>query len=204
MIVPDADEIRALHERHAPSREAFALVHGHCVLVLAVADDLLARHAAPVDRDLVRAGCLLHDIGVYRLYGPDGTLDHARYVRHGLLGEELLRAEGCPEELCRIASHHTGVGITREEVVGRALPLPPRDFLAETAEERLVMYADKFHTKSDPPSFLTADEYASRVRRFGEGKVAGFASLRAEFGTPDITTLATRHAHPVDVPAPHS
>ena len=36
-----------------------------------------------LDMDLVRAGCLLHDIGVYRLQPAE------HYVRHGLLGHEL-------------------------------------------------------------------------------------------------------------------
>ncbi len=35
------------------------------------------------------------------------------------------------------------------------LPVPPADYLAETPEERLVMYADKFHSKSHPGRFLS-------------------------------------------------
>lgn len=42
------------------------------------------------------------------------------------------------------------------------LPVPPADYLAETAEERLVMYADKFHSKSRPTRFLSPDAYAAR------------------------------------------
>lgn len=65
--------------------------------------------------------------------------------------------------------------------------MPPADYLAVTEEERLVMYADKFHTKSRPSAFLTADEYATHVRRFGEAKVTAFQALRAEFGEPDLS-----------------
>ncbi len=188
--IPDPDQIRALHEKHAPTAEAFAGVHTHCETVWSIAEQLLSSpRLAHVDAGLVRAGCLLHDIGVYRLYGDDGRLDHANYVRHGLLGHELLAAEGFPEPLCRFCSHHTGVGLTRHDVETQRLPLPPADYLPVTAEERLVMYADKFHTKSRPTRFLTPAGYAAFIGRYGEEKVTAFEALRAEFGDPDLDRL---------------
>jgi uncharacterized protein len=186
MRIPAEQEIRALHEKHAPTPEALDLVYTHCLIVGGIAEQLHAHSGVDLDIDLVRAGSLLHDIGVYRLYDESGELDHANYIRHGVLGHELLLAEGFPEETCRFASHHTGVGLTREDVVRQGLPLPPADYVAETREETLVMYADKFHTKTTPPSFLTADAYAASVRRFGEDKVAAFERMRAAFGDPDF------------------
>ena len=197
MEIPGPADIRALHQRHAPSPEAFDLVHTHCEIVWDVARQLLDRGRVEADRDLVRAGCLLHDIGVYRLYGPDGTFDHRAYLRHGLLGHELLREEGYPETLCRFCSRHTGVGITRQDVLRQGLPLPPADYLAETVEERLVMYADAFHSKSTPPAFVSADTYAARIRRFGEDKAEAFAALREEFGDPDLAPLAAERGQVV-------
>ncbi|MEU3098472.1 HD domain-containing protein [Streptomyces sp. NPDC006967] len=195
MRIPAPEEIRALHEKYAPTPEALALVHTHCEIVWSVAEQLLsAPGLAHLDAGLVRAGCLLHDIGVYRLYGDDGRLDHRNYVRHGLLGHDILEAEGFPEPLRRFCSHHTGVGLTRHDVVVQGLPLPPADYLAETEEERLVMYADKFHTKSRPSVFLTPDEYAAHVRRFGEDKVTAFQALRAAFGDPDLARPVARVA----------
>ncbi|MFF7853224.1 HD domain-containing protein [Streptomyces sp. NPDC007904] len=188
MRIPGPEEIRALHEKYAPTAEAFALVHTHCEVVWSIAEQLLsAPRLGHLDADLVRAGCLLHDIGVYRLYGDDGSLDHANYIRHGLLGHEILEQEGFPETLRRFCSHHTGVGVTKDDVLRQGLPLPPADYLAVTDEERLVMYADKFHSKSRPSAFLSPDEYAAHVRRFGEDKVTAFEALRAEFGDPEPT-----------------
>lgn len=197
MEIPGPQAIRALHLRHAPSPEVFALVHTHCAIVWDVARQLLARGATGADPDLVRAGCLLHDIGVYRLYGPNGALDHDSYLRHGVLGHALLREAGYPEALCRFCSHHTGVGITREDVLRQGLPLPPADYLAETVEERLVMYADAFHSKTLPPAFVSPDAFAARVRRFGDDKVAAFQALREEFGDPDLAPLAEAWGQPV-------
>jgi len=191
---PTDREILRLHEKYAPSPEALGSVYGHSEIVWRIAGQLLARPGGfpglgPVDTGLVRAGCLLHDIGVYRLYDESGRLDHASYIWHGVLGHDLLAAEGLPESICRFASRHTGVGISRADVIRQGLPLPVADYLAETAEEKVVMYADKFHTKSSPPRLLTPGEYAASVRRFGEDKVAAFESMRAQFGDPDLTRL---------------
>jgi uncharacterized protein len=197
MRVPTDKEILALHERHAPTAEALDLVYTHCLIVRGIAEQLHASSGLDADIDLVRAGCLLHDIGVYRLYDDAGELDHANYVRHGLLGHEVLRGEGFPEVICRFASRHTGVGLSRDDVLRQGLPLPPGDYLAETREEALVMYADKFHTKTTPPSLLTAGAYAASVRRFGEDKVAAFESMRAAFGEPDLTPFSSAYGHGV-------
>ncbi|PRX92265.1 HD domain-containing protein [Allonocardiopsis opalescens] len=196
MRIPTDGEIRALHERHAPTRAAFDLVHTHCRIVCAVAEQLMGRGAAPgVDAALVRAGCLLHDIGVYRLYDASGALDRARYVRHGLLGHELLRGEGLPEALCRFCSCHTGMGLSAEDVRRQRLPIPVGDYLPRTAEEELVMYADTFHSKADPPVFVSAAAYAASVARFGADKAARFAALRKRFGEPDLDALSAVFGH---------
>src|SRR5690606_41580557 len=55
------------------------------------------------------------------------------------------------------------------------------------------MYADKFHTKSRPSSFLSPEEYRDHVRRFGEDKVTAFEALRAEFGDQDLDRPVRRH-----------
>ena len=196
VAVPSDEEIRALHKEHAPDAAAFDSVYTHCQIVCEIAEQLYDHSGVGGDIDLVRAGCLLHDIGVYRLY-EGGLLDHANYIRHGILGQELLREAGYPEEVCRFAAHHTGVGLTRDDIIQQELPLPLGDYLAESEEERLVMYADKFHSKSTPPRFLTADAYAKRVRRFSHDKVTAFNILRATFGEPDLAPLQTSHGHRV-------
>ncbi|MEV0130084.1 HD domain-containing protein [Dactylosporangium sp. NPDC050688] len=195
MWVPSDDEIRALHERHAPSEAVFDLVWTHCRIVWRIAEQLLPRAGTPVDAALVRAGCLLHDIGVYRLYDATGTLDHAGYVRHGLLGHELLREAGLPEVVCRFCSCHTGVGITRDDVARQRLPIPPGDYVAVSEEERLVMYADKFHSKSSPPRFVPAGAYERAVRRFGDDKAELFAAMVRRYGEPDLAALAAEYRH---------
>ena len=186
MQIPTDREIRALHRDHAPSRSSFELVHEHCRLVCSITEQFFA--GLDIDTDLVRAGALLHDVGVYRL-------DSAAYVRHGVLGHALLSSLGFPVEICRFASCHTGVGITREDVVRQSLPIPVDDYLPRTPEEELVMYADKFHSKSMPPRFLTADTYAVQVRRFGPDKVTRFTAMTERWGVPDLDPLVSEYGH---------
>jgi uncharacterized protein len=197
MLIPTDEQIRALHEKHAPTPKAYELVYTHCEIVCRIAEQVLARTGLGLglDTELVRAGSLLHDIGVYRLYDTDGELGHAQYVRHGVLGDDLLGEEGFPQVIRRFCSHHTGVGLSRDDVRKQGLPLPVADYLAESGEERIVMYADKFHSKTDPPTFVTAASYAASVSRFGADKAATFQRMRDSFGEPDLTPLAAAYGH---------
>ena len=199
MRIPTDDEILGLHEKYAPTEKALDLVYTHCQIVCGIAEQLHSRLGAgqEIDIDLARAGALLHDVGVYRLYDGAGNLDGPNYIRHGILGYELLLEEGLPETICRFASHHTGVGLTCDDVITQRLPLPPADYLAETGAERLVMYADKFHSKATPPILLTAPAYAAKVRRFGPEKVAAFQAMRAAFGEPDLEPFSAAYGHPI-------
>ncbi|GAA2143314.1 HD domain-containing protein [Kitasatospora kazusensis] len=188
MTLPTARSLRALHAKYAPTPEALALVLSHCEIVARIAMGLAARTGCRADPGLVEIGALLHDIGVYQV-------GSGHYIRHGVLGHEILRAEGLPESLCRFASCHTGVGLTRQDIESQQLPIPAGDYVAETAEERLVMYADKFHSKSTPPRFLDAAAYAARVARFGPDKATGFSALVTEFGEPELGPLVAEYGH---------
>ena len=196
-MIPGDKQIRALHERHAPSAEAFELVYTHCEVVCDIAEQLLSSSTPGINAALVRAGSLLHDIGVYRMYDADGQIDHSRYVQHGVLGHELLSREGMPEIIARFCSHHTGVGLSRDDVRNQGLPLPVADYLAESEEEFLVMYADKFHSKTEPPVFVKAEAYAVSIRRFGEEKGVAFEAMRQRFGVPDLAPLVTRYGYAI-------
>ncbi|WP_405062423.1 HDIG domain-containing protein [Kribbella sp. NBC_01505] len=187
-MIPTERDILAVHKDAAPSREAFELVYEHCQIVCSVASQFLA--GLDVDGDLVRAGALLHDVGVYRV----GT---TAYVRHGVLGHELLAGLGFSERICRFASHHTGVGITKDDVLEQGLPIPVADYLPGSREEELVMYADKFHSKRTPPVFVSGDSYEAIVSRWGVEKAEIFADLRRRYGDPLLDELSASTGHAV-------
>lgn len=196
MLLPTVEEIEALHRKYAPMSEVFELVWTHCQIVGDIALQLAQTSGSNVDLELVKIGCLLHDIGVYPLFDGNGFEANPReYITHGIRGEEILKNEGFSEALYRFASHHTGAGLTKAQIIEQDLPLPHQDFLAETPEEKLVMYADKFHSKTEPPCFNSYDYYASHVTRFGDEASASFAALTAGFGKPDLTPLIAVYGH---------
>lgn len=153
-----------------------------------------------VDARLVMIGGLLHDIGTYLVFRHDGSdgkplqFDKACYIQHGLKGYEYLLGEGVDEAIAEFARNHTGVGLTREAVETQGLPLPPDDYVPVNLEQEIVMYADKFHSKSVPPKFLTVAAYTARAERFGEDNKRAWLALVDKWGVPDIPALAARYA----------
>ena len=101
------------------------------------------------DRDFVAQAAMLHDIGIGRTRCPElGCTGGLPYVCHGIEGRAILEAMNLqPHAL--VCERHVGVGIRADETRARKLPLPARDMLPLSVEERLICYADKFFSKTD-------------------------------------------------------
>jgi uncharacterized protein len=127
-----------------------------------------------VDVQFLEEAAMLHDIGIFRCNAPSIYCNGTEpYIRHGLLGGEILRNEGFPRH-ARVAERHTGTGLTREQIERQQLPLPLEDFTPETLEEQMVCYADKFYSKSRPDRVLTVAEAAQSLEKFGHEGVKKF------------------------------
>ncbi|MBW3079776.1 HD domain-containing protein [Bifidobacterium simiiventris] len=152
-----------------------------------------------LDEHLVMIGGLLHDIGTYQVLKHDGTdgeplkFSGKRYILHGLLGYEWLLGQGVDESIAQFARNHTGVGLTKDEVIRQELPLPPADYVPVNLEQETVMVADKFHSKSTPPKFLSVDAYTAKAARFGEENSRKWLDLVEQYGRPDIAALAEKY-----------
>lgn len=191
MRLPTVKTIKKLHFKYAPDKKTFLLVFTHCQIVKEISEQLVKENNLIINKELVIAGSLLHDIGAYKLINQWGVFDESNYIRHGIEGYHILLQEGFPEELCLIAERHTGVGISKNDVIQQKLSLPVRDYLALTLEERIVMYADKFHSKSS--HFNSLNTYSSYIKRFGQNKVKKFQSLARLFGVPNLELLAKKY-----------
>lgn len=190
------EELEALHRKYAPSDETFDLVFTHCLIVRDIAIALASKSNLKLDMQLVETGAMLHDIGVYPLFGIDNKLKPgANYIRHGIEGEKILKNENLPIAVQRIASHHTGVGLTKHDIRTQKLALPERDLLAETDEELLVMYADKFHSKTEPPFFNSFEWYSNFISKFGDDKKSEFESMAEKFGKPNLEPFIEKYGH---------
>ena len=188
------EQIQRLHRKHATSDTAYDFIYIHCQAVADIARQLINSNNLKVDEELIQTGALLHDIGAYKFIDADGNFD-SEYICHGVEGYKILKAEGLPETLCRIAERHTGVGLTKEHIVESNLPLPHRDLIAETLEEELIMYADKYHSK--PPRFNSFESYRVHAQRFGKDNVLKFEAFAKKFGVPNLQPLSKKYGHPI-------
>lgn len=132
----------------------------------------------------IEAAAMLHDIGIFLCDAPSIECHgEEHYLRHGLLGADLLRREDAPEEYARVAERHTGSGLSREEIIADALPLPTdRCFMPETDLERLICYADKFFSKSGDMAEKPLPRVMVSIARFGPESFARFNDMHRQFG----------------------
>lgn len=127
---------------------------------------------------------MLHDIGVCRVDAAKiGVHGEHPYIMHGILGREILEAEGLPLHAL-VCERHIGVGLTIDDIVTQKLPLPLRDMNPQTISEEIICFADLFFSKKLGmlEQRKSVDRVRSKLAGFGAGKVQIFDSWLARFG----------------------
>jgi uncharacterized protein len=181
----DDEAIGILSRFYDSASRAFALLktHGKLVADKALAAAAAVAHLAP-DRDFIRSAAMLHDIGIFLTRSP-GLDCHGTepYVRHGVLGREILDGLGLPRHAL-VCERHVGAGISAAEVRRFNLPLPDRDMLPVSIEEQLVCYADKFFSKngSGEAREKSVADIVVGLRAHGQDQVARFLGWARLFG----------------------
>lgn len=157
----------------------------HCTSVTREAIDIAHRCGLQLSDSEITEAAMLHDIGIFLTHAPSiGCEGTEPYIRHGLLGAELLRKENFPERDARVAELHTGAGLTVTEIQQQQLPLPARDFLPETLLEKLICYADKFYSKGNDMKRKPLDKVMAGMKKFGPETEKRFNALHALFSNP--------------------
>ncbi len=162
--------------------DAFELLLKHSRQVADKASAIIeAKPGLCVDRDFVQEAAMLHDIGVFLTDAPD-IYCHGNepYIKHGILGRALLDELGLPRHAL-VCERHTGAGISVVDIKAQGLPLPLRDMLPLTIEEKLVCYADKFYSKSHPDKEFTFEQARKKLEKYGVATVARFDALHELF-----------------------
>lgn len=155
----------------------------HSEMVCRKALECADRRNLEVDRDFVREASMLHDIGIVGCDAPSiYCVGSEPYIRHGVIGGDMLRAEGLPMH-ARVCERHTGSGLTAKEIEEGCMPLPHMDFLPESLEEKLICYADKFYSKSgDPREEKSLDRIRRSMSKFGSAPLERFDALHSILG----------------------
>lgn len=178
------DYEKILNKYYPAGRKVSGIIFSHSRAVADEALSIMQRLGLPLDADEVEAAAMLHDIGIIRTNAPGiGCYGAAPYMCHGVIGADILRSEGAPESLARVAERHTGAGLTIEEVAASGLPLSlDRIYMPQTVLERLICYADCFYSKSGDMKRKNLERVRASMQKFGPGVAGRFEQLQAEFG----------------------
>lgn len=177
--------IKIIEKHYSRGSELYNLLVEHSKQVADLAMDIIKKNRhLTINQDFVYEAAMLHDIGIFKTHAPsihcNGDMP---YICHGYLGREILEAEGLPQHAL-VCEHHTGSGLTLDEIITQNLPLPQREMLPTTIEEKLVCYADKFFSKSRIAPAKPIEKVQAEMARFGEASLNRFNELTTLFSTP--------------------
>lgn len=168
---------KIIHKYIRPDSLTYSLYLPHVSLVTAKSIRIAERlDLSDAKLQFIEEAAMLHDIGIVMVndeeLGCSGKLD---YICHGVEGRKILEKEGLLKH-AKIAENHTGVGIFKDEIIKNNLPLPKRDILPTTIEEKIICYSDLFFSKI--PEILwhekEVDEARRSIGKFGERHVKIF------------------------------
>ena len=171
------DYIAIIEKYYTKDTPLYNLLIAHSKSVADMAIEIVASHPeVSADATFVYEAAMLHDIGIFLTKAPKiYCTGENPYILHSILGAEILRNEGL-ERHALVCERHTGAGISAEEIEQQNLPLPHKDLIPQTIEEKIVAYADKFFSKSNPDNRKTIAEARASLERFGEGTLSRFDS----------------------------
>lgn len=103
----------------------------HSTEVARKALEIASRVKIPLDKKIIARGAIYHDLGKAKTHG----------MEHGEIGAQMAADLGLEKEIQDIILKHIRGGLTEPEAV--ELGLPVRDYTLKTAEEKIVVYADR-------------------------------------------------------------
>lgn len=197
-MTPDIKDIERLHHKYAPNDKVYSLVYGHCQVVSEIAlwcADNIASNTK-VNKQLLQAAALLHDVGSYAFFDDDGNTTNDRlYPQHAILGAKILEDEGISQQITDIIATHVLLGLTKQEIIDKPWYLPEHDYEPKSVEGQLLCYADRFHSKH--PTFNAFDTFLERLKGGLPLQAEKFEKWSERFGVPDVPALAKKYGQPI-------
>ena len=179
------DPLQIIEKFYDPGTRLYDILVNHSRIVTDKSLDIARSlpHLNP-DLEFIETAAMLHDIGIFLTRSESiGCFGKAAYVCHGYLGRELLDELGLPPEYGLVSERHTGAGITKENIILNKLPLPQRDMVPLSLEEKIICAADKYHSKN--PKFsgrtITTAEVVEGLRKINDDHAERFILWAEEF-----------------------
>lgn len=174
-----------IEKYYAPGTLAHSIYVRHCRAVTDMALKIAGAHPElGADKQLLEMGGMLHDIGIFMTDAPEiGCFGKLPYIHHGYLGRQLMEKEGLTE-IAPVCERHIGTGITLQDILQNNLPLPHREMVPVTIEEKIICYADKFFSKSSKNLFKPKpiEKIRKSILKYGEDKWKVFEEMDRMFG----------------------
>lgn len=178
------EPLEIIRKYYDPGSAAYRILVGHSRMVAGRSLEIASRVARlRPDTAFIEEAAMLHDIGIFMTDGPSIDCHGDRpYVCHGYLGRELLEGEGLPRHAL-VCERHVGVGISMEDIDRLKLPLPRRDMIPLSIEERIICYADKFFSKAGDQSGRerSVDDVRRSIGKYGAQYIERFDEMRGMF-----------------------
>ncbi|MDE7381661.1 MAG: HD domain-containing protein [Muribaculaceae bacterium] len=171
--------LEIINRYYTPGSPLYNLLHIHSEMVTKKALEIAEKAPFPnPDLRFIEEAAMLHDIGIFRCNAPDILCNGSQpYIQHGVIGSELLQSLNLPDHAL-VCERHTGSGLSATEIIESRLPLPPRDMLPLSPEEKIICYADKFFSKSgDPTEEKSLEQILKSMARHGSGPLNRFIEL---------------------------
>ena len=174
--------LKIIEKYYPKGSEVHYILLKHCTQVRNKALEIATNHPQlQLDTKFIAEAAMLHDIGIFLCEAPRIHCHGVyHYIEHGYLGADLLRSEGLPRHAL-VCERHTGVGLSLEMIQHTKLPLPHRDMLPISLEEKVICYADKFFSKTQLDEEHSLDRIRTHLERFGEPEVTKFNEWHSLF-----------------------
>lgn len=174
IIIERMEPMKIIEKYYMPDSKAYMILINHSKAVADKAISIAEKFS--VNKKFIYEAAMIHDIGIIHTNTPKlHCYGSYPYIAHGYLGRQIIENEGLFDHAL-VCERHTGVGITKEEIIKNQLPLPIRDMIPLTLEEKIIAYADKFFSK-EPNGLVrirNIDEIISDLSRYGDEKVEIF------------------------------
>lgn len=166
------DYFKIIHKYIPPNSLTYSIYMPHVTLVTTKALKIARKLELSEDQlHFIEEAAMLHDIGIVHVKAAKlGCHGEMPYICHIIEGRKILEAEGLPKH-AKIAESHIGVGgLTKAEIIAEKLPLPHRDMLCHTIEEKIISYADLFFSKNPQKIFMEKPikQVREKVKKYGK------------------------------------
>ena len=176
--------ISIISKYYRPGSKAYELLLVHSQQVANKAVEIASQlNGRNIDAGFVEEAAMLHDIGIFLTHAPSLECRGPHpYLRHGVLGGRILNKEGLGRHAL-VCERHVGAGIARQDVLDQGLPLPAKEMLPVTLEEKIICYADKFFSKNGgaAPREKALDEVVQELRTYGTAQAERFLNWHSSF-----------------------